>query len=173
MKISIIGYSGSGKSTLAKEMAEHYHIPLLYLDTVQFKEDWQDRDREEALGMVKAFMRQPEWVIEGNYTAFVQSERLSVSDYIIFLAYPRLICLLRAFKRYFQYRGRTRESMAEGCREKIDLEFIRWILWDQRDKGHRRHFKEIVDKYNDKVFVVHNQKQLDFLKEKLWKSEII
>lgn len=173
MRISIIGYSGSGKSTLAKEMAGHYHIPLLYLDTVQFIENWQERDRKEALGMVKAFMEQPEWVIEGNYTAFAQKERLAASDYIIFLAYPRLICLYRAFKRYFKFKGRTRESMAEGCAEKIDWEFVRWILWDQRNKGHRRHFEEIADTYKDKVFVVQNQKQLDFLKEKLWKSEII
>ena len=50
MKIAVMGYSGSGKSTLAKQLAAHYGIPLLYLDAVNFKENWQLRDREEYGG---------------------------------------------------------------------------------------------------------------------------
>lgn len=57
MKIAVMGFSGSGKSTLAKQLAGHYGIPLLYLDTVNFSENWQLRDREEGKRLVAHFMK--------------------------------------------------------------------------------------------------------------------
>ena len=52
------------------------------------------------------------------------------ADHIIFLNFSPLTCLFRAFKRYLTYRGKVRESMAAGCQEQFNWEFIRWILWD-------------------------------------------
>ena len=69
MKIAVMGYSGSGKSTLTKQLAAHYGIPLLYLDAVNFKENWQLRDREECRKIVADFMQNENWVIDGNYSA--------------------------------------------------------------------------------------------------------
>ena len=48
MKTAICGYSGSGKSTLARRIGEIEQVPVLYLDTVQFVANWQERDRDEA-----------------------------------------------------------------------------------------------------------------------------
>lgn len=76
MKIAIMGFSGSGKSTLAKQLAVHYGIPLLYLDTVNFEENWQIRDREEGKNIVADFMQNDNWVIDGNYSEFYQKERI-------------------------------------------------------------------------------------------------
>ena len=47
MKIVIIGFSGSGKSTLAKILGNHYNIPVLHLDSVNFKPGWEMRPKEE------------------------------------------------------------------------------------------------------------------------------
>ena len=167
MRISIIGYSGSGKSTLAGKLGELYRIPVLYLDTVQFTAGWKERDRAEALTLVKAFMEQESWVIDGNYRSFAQEERLERSDRIIFLNIPRYICLLRALKRYVQNRGKTRASMAEGCEEKLDFEFVKWILIDQRSREIRRHMREITEKYPEKMLEVRNKKQLEYLLKRL------
>lgn len=167
MKISIIGYSGSGKSTLADRLGKVYQIPVLFLDTVHFTKGWVERDRQEALQIVREFMRQETWIIEGNYTAFAQRERLQQSDYIIFLDFPRCICLFRAIRRYLYYRGRTRKSMAEGCDEKFDWDFFLWILFYQRSRDKRKHFQEIVSTYNGKILVIHNQKQMDCLFKRL------
>ena len=163
MKISIIGYSGSGKSTLAAKLGELYQIPVLFLDTVQFVEGWEERERQEALRIARDFMEKEAWVIEGNYTAFAQKERLQQSDYIVFLDFPRLACLCRAGRRYLRFRGKERESRAEGCEEKFDWEFFKWILIHQRSRAVKGHFRDIVKRYGEKVFVVHNQKQLDYL----------
>ena len=161
MKIAILGYSGSGKSTLARRLGEQYGIPVLHLDRVQFLPGWRERDPEEGRAMTEAFMHQDTWVIEGNYFKFYQEERLARADRIVILTFPRLTCLIRAYKRYRKYRGRTREDMADGCEEKIDAAFLWWILHEGRDRRHRRHFREIRKRYPDKTVVLQNQRQLD------------
>lgn len=164
MKIAILGYSGSGKSTLSKYLSEKYSIPLLYLDTVQFLPNWELRDREEARSLVLDFINKESWVIDGNYTSFFQEERLSLADRIIYMKFNRLSCLYRVFKRYLQFKNTTRDSMAEGCKEKLDFEFIYWILHKGRDKETREHYKEILEKHRNKTIVIKNQKQLQIFK---------
>ncbi|MDU5237613.1 MAG: DNA topology modulation protein FlaR, partial [Finegoldia magna] len=104
MKISIIGYSASGKSTLAQDISQTYDLPLLHLDQVNHTENWQQRDLDEAINIVENFMKQDDWVIDGNYSKLKKTERLALSDIIIFLNFNRFNCLARAIKRYIKYR---------------------------------------------------------------------
>ena len=160
MKIAVMGYSGSGKSTLARALGQKLSLPVLYLDTVQFEPGWRERDRGEAKAMVKEFMAKDRWVIDGNYTDFYFAERLNDADMIIFLNFPRIICIYRVFKRYFQNKGKTRESMAEGCIEKIDLEFVRWVLYEGRCKRIRENFKKAVNTYGNKAIILKNKRDV-------------
>ena len=102
MKISIIGYSASGKSTLAQDISQTYDLPLLHLDQVNMTENWQERDLDEAINIVENFMKQDDWVIDGNYSKLKKTERLALSDIIIFLNFNRFNCLARAIKRYIK-----------------------------------------------------------------------
>lgn len=161
MKIAILGYSGCGKSTLAAYLSAYYHIPLLYLDTVQFEADWKVRDKEEAVSIVTKFMENDNWVIDGNYASFLQSRRLKEADYIIYMAFSRWSCLLRALNRYHRYKNTERESMADGCIEKIDLAFIWWILYKGRTAKKKQYYNNILRTYSEKSIILKNQKQLD------------
>jgi len=167
MKIAIIGYSGSGKSTLAKALGELYNCKALFLDAVNFTSNWEERDTGEAVRLVEDFLdREDAWVIDGNYQRFLQERRLEEADRIIFMDFGRFTCFRRAWSRYRRYRGKTRESMAEGCDEKFDGEFIRWILWEGRTPKHRAHYANIVKRYSQKTVVLKDQRQLDaFLEE--------
>ena len=51
--------------------------------------------------------------------------------------------------------------MAEGCTEKLDWEFVKWVLRDGRKQKTRDLFQRIQTQYADKVVVIKNQKQLD------------
>jgi len=82
--------------------------------------------------MVRAFLELPGWVIDGNYTGFLYGRRMEEADRIIFLDLPRRVCFYQAWRRCRANRGRVRESMAPGCEEKFDAEFILWLLWDGR-----------------------------------------
>lgn len=170
MKIAILGYSGCGKSTLAKYLQAYYHIPLLYLDTVQFVANWKERDREEAISIVAKFMENQDWIIDGNYTSLLQAERLEQADHIIYMAFSRWNCLFRAYRRYRRNKNTSRESMAAGCDEKMDFEFIWWILYKGRTPEKKHYYDAILNKYCEKSIVLKNQRELDNFMKKISRS---
>lgn len=166
MKLAIIGYSGSGKSSLARSLSQHYSLPLLHLDQLRFAPNWQENSAEEMTRKLQDFLnRESSWVIDGNYSTCFFEERMEQADHIILMDFSRWTCLYRAFKRYLHYRGRVREDMAEGCLEKFDWEFIRWILWEGRSKSIQACYRRLIQTYTDKIRLLKNQKDLDtFLK---------
>ena len=161
MKIAVIGYSGAGKSTLAKLLSQKLDLPLLYLDRVQFTPNWVERDRTEALTLVDAFLENESWVIDGTYSAFRQERRMAEADLILFLNFGRFTCLRQAFGRHLICRGTVRESAAEGCPEKFDWEFLRWLLWEGRTKEREAMFRRIVKAWPDKTVILKNRRQVD------------
>ncbi len=167
MKVAVIGYSGAGKSTLARALGERYGIPVLHLDGVHHAPGWQIRDRAEARRLVLDVLEEPSWVIDGNYTGLFYERRIAEADQILFLDLPRLSCLTRVVRRFLRYRGRTREDMAEGCPEKLDLEFVRWILWDGRGRQKKRWLEAGLARRLDKVTVLKSQRQIDRYWEEL------
>ena len=170
MKIAIIGYSGSGKSTLAALLGELYGIPVLHMDRVRFLPNWVERDRDEEDAIVEQFMNENNeagWVIDGNYTSVHYERRIREADKIIFLDFPRLVCLWRASKRYRTFRGKSRPSAAEGCNEKLDAAFVKWILWDGRTKERRARYERVAEQYGEKLVRVKNQRALTALAKRL------
>lgn len=162
MKIAIIGYSGSGKSTLAARLGELYGVPVLHLDKVHFLPDWKVRERSEKLEIVGGFMRDNDsWVIDGNYSKLFYGERMEQADMIVMLLFNRFSCLNRVIRRYRKNKGRTRPDMGEGCPEKLDFEFVRWVLHGGRKKSSKARYNAVRAKYHDKVTVLKNQRQLD------------
>ena len=167
MKIAIIGYSGSGKSTLASLFSKKYGLPLLYLDTTHFLPNWVIRPAEERARIVEDFLDANDaWVIDGTYTKVFFERRMDEADEIIFMNFNRITCLFRAWKRHRTYRGKTRESITEGCDEKFDREFMMWILRGSRTEKHKAKYRGVMEQYAGKVTVIKNQRELSaFIKE--------
>ncbi len=167
VKTAIIGYSGSGKSTLARRIGEHDRAEVLHLDRVHFLPGWIERPRQEEQEIVKAFLdSRRDWVIDGNYSKLSYDRRMEEADRIILLLFNRFDCIRRVTKRYNAYKDMIRPDMAEGCSEKLDLEFAFWVLWKGRKKAARDRYRRVREKYPDKTVVIRNQKQLDiFLRE--------
>ena len=162
MKIAIVGYSGSGKSTLARELAKISHTDVLHFDTVHFLPNWEVRSNEEKKRITEEFLdTHTSWVIDGNYSKLFYERRMEEADIIILLLFNRFLCLHRAYRRYIKYKNTTRPDMAEGCKEKFDREFVKWILLDGRTKRAKDRYKALISKYGNKVIVIKNQKQLD------------
>lgn len=167
MKIAILGHSGSGKSTLARKLGELYGLPVLHLDTLQFEENWVERDKDTARSMCRNFMDEHDgWVIDGNYTWQYQEERLGDADLIVFLLFNRFNCLFRAYKRYRKFKGISRPDITQGCEEKFDREFVFWILYNSRTAEKQKKRAFLKQKYASKMRIIKNQTQLDrFIKE--------
>lgn len=166
MKIIIMGQSGCGKSTLAQFLSRKGNLPLLHLDCVHWLPGWTERDRAESAAMVTRFLDDHEsWVIDGNYSQLCRERRLAEADRIVMMDFPRLVCLFRVIKRRLTFSGKTRSSITEGCPEKIDAEFLWWILWKGRDRKHREAVRSILEQYAGKITLLKSQRDLDHFME--------
>ena len=162
MRIVIRGYSGSGKSTLARRLGERYQIPVLHLDRVHWTAGWTERDDAEKRQIIRDFLDENDsWVIDGNYSALYQERRLEEADQILLLLFGRVTCLGRVLRRYHRYKGKTRPDMGEGCDEKVDAEFLRWVLWEGRSRKIRQNYATIAARYPEKTLILRNQRALD------------
>ena len=162
MKIAIIGFSGSGKSTLAQKLSQHYGIPALYMDCVHWLPGWQEVDPKEQMRIVGEYLdTHNDWVIDGNYTGTHFDRRMEEADEIIFLCFNRFQCLWRVCKRYVAHKGVNRFSMTQGCDERINWDFIRWVLWEGRSRRKMDRYRSLQDRYAHKFTALRNQRQLD------------
>ncbi|MBQ8599543.1 MAG: DNA topology modulation protein FlaR [Oscillospiraceae bacterium] len=161
MKIAIMGFSGCGKSTLARKLGEQYGLPVLHMDSIHFEENWVEKPRERELAEVRDFLdsHSDGWVIDGNYGALERERRLEEADRIILLELNRFVCLWRILKRWLTYKGSTRPDMAAGCKEKVDWEFIRWVLHDGRTAKKKADYDRIAAQYPEKVIRIKSIKQ--------------
>lgn len=125
-KILIIGSGGAGKSTLARHLGDALGIEVIHLDKLHWKPNWTSPPKEEWRKTVEQELKKDSWVMDGNFGGTMEM-RLAVSDTVIYLDFPRTICLYRALKRIFIYYNKTRPDMGEGCREKLDFEFLGWV----------------------------------------------
>ncbi|MEZ4885814.1 MAG: DNA topology modulation protein [Chitinophagales bacterium] len=126
-RILIIGSGGSGKSTLSIRLQKILQIPLIHLDQHYWSANWVEPTKPDWEQKIKHLMDGEMWIMDGNYSNTLEM-RLAKADTVIFLDFPRWKCIIRVLKRNLQYHGSDRPSMAEGCPEKISVEFLTY-LW--------------------------------------------
>ena len=162
-RVIIIGCGGSGKSTLSRALSEKTKLPVVHLDKLFWREGWINIPREEFNILLREELKKDKWIIDGNYDRTLE-ERLKSCDTVIYLDYSRRTCILGVLKRVLSSYGKVRPDMAEGCPEKIDLEFMKWI-WNF-NKEHRDKFYKILKEEKDKqIYIFRNRKQCnDFIK---------
>lgn len=132
-KIAIIGAGGTGKSTLARELGEILKLPVYHLDTLYWKPGWVSTPTEEWEQVMVNLVSKDKWIIDGNYGKSIDI-RLKKADTVIFLDYPTYISLFRFMKRYLKYRGKSRPDVAPDCEERLDFQFISWLINYRKNK---------------------------------------
>jgi len=131
-RVLVMGSSGSGKSTFARQLSDLTGIPVVSLDALFWKPGWVQSDRAEFTERVNAAARQPRWIMDGNYASSGTGElRRDSCDTVIWFDLPRSSCVLGIVKRIAGSYGKVRPEMAEGCPEKFDFEFFRYV-WTYR-----------------------------------------
>lgn len=124
-RLMIIGGPGSGKSTLARELAGRLDLPVIHLDTLYWQPGWVQSERAAFNARVLREIDNDAWIIDGNYSA-TWPERAARADAIIFLDVPTARRLWRIFWRNLIHFGRTREDLAPGCPERLDIPFWKY-----------------------------------------------
>ncbi len=157
-KVLIIGSCGAGKSIATKNLAKIVNLPIIHLDLHYWKPNWVKSEKNEWFNKVKELCAQPQWIMDGNYGS-TMDYRLEQADTVIFLLYPRFLCLTGIFKRLLVS---PRVDKIPGCREKIDWEFIRYV-WTYNKIQAPKIIKK-AEKLKDKqIFILQNRKQLENL----------
>lgn len=124
----VIGTGGAGKSTLARRLGDATALPVIHLDREHWQPGWMEPPRDEWAAKVTELSARDRWVMDGNYGG-TMAARMQRADTVVFLDFPRLLCIYRALKRTVVYRNRQRPDMTPGCDEKVDFTFLKWI-WD-------------------------------------------
>ena len=125
-RVLIIGSGGAGKSTLARRLGEAIGIEVVHLDRLHWKPNWTSPPKDEWRKTVSEALEKESWIMDGNFGGTMEM-RLKACDTVIYMDFPRTICLYRAVKRALTYYNKTRPDMGEGCNEKLDLEFLSWV----------------------------------------------
>lgn len=163
-KIMIIGFSGAGKSTLACELANRLGILPTHLDSLHWLRGWKEDTLENKIKKLSPVLERDSWVIDGNYSNLLYIQRIDDADMIIYLDFNRFLCFKRTVLRTIKYRGQSRPDMTEGCPDKMDFEFAKWVLYGGRKKREKtlRMLDDVKQIYPEKqVYILKRPKQVE------------
>ena len=163
-RIMIIGCGGAGKSTLARQLGEKLNLPVVHLDNLFWHPGWVESTKEEIDEKILRELQKERWIIDGNYTRTLP-QRLQHCDTAIYLDFSRFACLLGIAKRILTTYGTVRPDMAEGCPERFDLDFIKWI-WNFNKKHRENNYRLLNEAEGKETIVLKNRRAVKkFLKQ--------
>lgn len=151
-RVMIIGCGGAGKSTLARALGEKTGLPVVHLDQIWWEPGhWQHLEKPEFDERLAVELEKPRWILDGNFNRTIEA-RLEKCDTVIYLDFPRLVCLKNWLGRVIKNWGHHRPDMTPGCTEWIDPEFAKWV-WNF-NKNNRARYYELLNKAEGKNIVV-------------------
>lgn len=157
-RIIIIGCPGSGKSTLARALGEALDLPVVHLDRLWWKSGWKNVTQAEFDSRLAMALNMDNWIIDGNYSRTMEA-RLQKCDTIIYLDFNRWQCLWGFFQRVLT-QGRTpRKDLTEGCRERIEWDFVKFI-WNFNKNNRVMNHTWIAKARHAKAIVLKNRKEV-------------
>ena len=157
-RVMIIGCGGAGKSTLARKLGEKTGLPVVHLDQIWWAPGhWQHIEKPEFDEKLALELQKPRWILDGNFNRTIEA-RLEVCDTVIYLDYPRLVCLKNWLGRVVRNWGRHRPDMTEGCNEWFDPEFVKWI-WNFNKNNRARYYALLNNTGDKKVVILKSRRQ--------------
>jgi adenylate kinase family enzyme len=126
-RIVVFGNPGAGKSTFARSIAGHLQLPYISLDALFWKPGWVESNHAEFRARVQPLLEHENYVVDGNYFTPLGEDRFRLAHRVFWFDLPRLVCMAGVSRRMVAGYGRTRPEMAEGCPERLDLPFLRFV----------------------------------------------
>ncbi|GIF95769.1 hypothetical protein [Catellatospora citrea] len=113
-RVLVTGTSGAGKTTLSTYIAAALGLPRVELDALHHGADWQPRPT--FADEVAAFVAQPSWVTEWQYTDKLGDLLWGRADTVVWLDHPRRLVMWQVTGRTLRRRWR-REQLWNGNTE--------------------------------------------------------
>ncbi len=157
-RISIIGGGGTGKTTLAIKLGEILSLPVYHIDGIKYLENWKKRDISERYEILLKYIKEDEWIIDGNFTRSLEKQ-FKRSDTIIFLDYSLFAQFRGVLKRMIMNLNKEVVGIP-GCKEKINPSFLKFVA--KFNKSKRLLYLDLLKKEkSEKVLIFKNRKSLN------------
>lgn len=157
-RIIIIGGNGCGKTTFSRELSSKLNLPLIHLDRLYWRDDWQNASDNEFKELLLQELVKPTWIIDGNMGHTILL-RLKYCDTVIYMDFPRIKCIYGVIERVIKNYGKSRPDMGGYCPEKFDFKFLK-AVWNF-NKNNRNRYYDILDSAdNVKIIILKNRRQI-------------
>lgn len=133
-RVAVVGSGGAGKSTFADALGARTGIPVHHLDRSFWHPGWVETPRDEWRAVQEELLSGDRWIADGNYGGTFDV-RFARADTVVVLALSRWRCVPRVLRRSIRNRGRS--IQAEGCPERVDPTFVRWVWRYETDSRPR------------------------------------
>ena len=157
-RILIIGCGGAGKSTLARQLGEKTGLPVVHLDKLFWHPGWVESTKDEIDAKILDELGKPRWIMDGNYNRTLPL-RLRNCDTVIYLDFSRFACLMGVAKRVLTTYGTVRSDMAEGCPERFDLDFLKWV-WNFNKTKREKYYRLLNEAEGIEKIVLKNRRMV-------------
>lgn len=155
-RILIIGCGGAGKSTLARQLGERTGLPVVHLDQLFWHPGWVESTKDEIDAKIMEELGKPRWIMDGNYNRTLPM-RLEKCDAVIYLDFSRVACMFGVLKRILTTYGTVRPDMAEGCPERFDLDFLKWV-WNFNKSKREKYYRLLNETDGIEKIVLKNRR---------------
>lgn len=158
-RVAVIGCPGSGKTTLTCRLGQILDRPVIHLDKVLWKENWQMLPFETREQIHAELIDADSWLIDGMWRSHLEN-RFARATLVVFLDYKRRVSFRRAVGRFLKYRKKQRADIADGCLEKLDGYFLKYI-WTFRKKVRPQILQLVADHPEVDVVTLTTPKQTE------------
>ncbi len=116
-KIAVFGKPASGKSTLSKKLSKARGIPLYPLDSILYKPNGEEIDRECYEARHQDIISSQQWIIEGfgplnSMSSF--NNRINAADTLVYIDLPYSVTYWLVIKRLIKGLFKTPEGWPKG-----------------------------------------------------------
>jgi adenylate kinase family enzyme len=151
-RVAVVGSGGAGKSTFARELGRRVGLPVIHLDEHFWRTGWVETPHDEWCARQDELLSTEAWIVDGNHGGTLDV-RLAKADTVIILSLSRFTCVWRALMRTVRNRGRA--IQAEGCPQRIDRDFLKFLRWIWRyPVDSRPRVDDAIDRHGANLHVI-------------------
>ncbi len=157
-RIAVYGQTGSGKSTLARELGHRLGLPVIELDALFHRPNWEPTPEDEFREKVLVALDKGAdgWVCDGNYS-MVREIVLPKADTVVRLRLPWRVSFWRLLKRTIT-RTWTKEPLWGINYESWRLTFLNRdsiLLWGiTHHRAHARNVERDLERIPHRASVI-------------------
>ena len=131
-------------------------MPVVHLDQLFWHPGWVESTKDEIDAKILEELGKPRWIMDGNYNRTLPM-RLEKCDAVIYLDFSRVACMFGVLKRILTTYGTVRPDMAEGCPERFDLDFLKWV-WNFNKSKREKYYRLLNETDGIEKIVLKNRR---------------